>query len=712
MTIDRNMLAESMPIAVRAYAVKTEELENLPDVAGYPKFQPITSEWALIFDTETTTDATQRLRFGSYQVRKGDRLDEPGLFYDEAALTPSELKTLKAYAVDQELACLPLDVFVADVIYRVGYDYRGAVVGFNLPFDISRLALDAKTARYKGKNKLMRGGFTFQLSESLERPRVQIKHISSRSAFIQFAGTHHQRTARSKRKKKRFEPVTRGCFIDCKTLAAALTSQSHSLDSLAKRLKVSQKQSTEEHGQTLTATYIDYALQDTQTTWECYQALMQEYQLHGLSETHAHQIYSEASLGKAYLKEMGIQPWRALQPDCPPALLGKIMSAYYGGRSEVHIRKQVVQVLYCDFLSMYPTVCTLMGLWRFVVSQGMHWSDDTQAVRDQLEQLTLDQLQDATLWQNLTVLVKIKPDNDIFPVRARYVGDAQYTIGANYLTSEEPLWFTLADCMASKLLTGKTPQVLEALRFTPADIQADLKPVQVAGNPDYTVDPRESDFFKRVIDLRQQVKAQMASASPEEQATLDSQQLALKILANATSYGIFVELNVEEEKLKQDLTCFGPSGEPIPVKLKKHEVPGRFYHPLLAALITGAARLKLAITEKLAADQGLDWAFCDTDSMALAKPESMTQDDFYARCHQVREWFTPLNPYAQKAPLLKVEDENYSLDDPKQLEPLYCLAISSKRYALFNLDADNQPILRKASEHGLGHLLAPSEKST
>ena len=40
--------------------------------------------------------------------------------------------------------------------------------------------------------------------------------------------------------------------------------------------------------------------------------------------------------------------------------------------------------------------------------------------------------------------------------------------------------------------------------------------------------------------------------------------------------------------------------------------------PLLGVLITGAARLMLAITERLVLDEGLDWAFCDTDSMALA----------------------------------------------------------------------------------------------
>ncbi|MGE0621622.1 MAG: hypothetical protein AB7I04_01860 [Pseudomonadales bacterium] len=41
------------------------------------------------------------------------------------------------------------------------------------------------------------------------------------------------------------------------------------------------------------------------------------------------------------------------------------------------------------------------------------------------------------------------------------------------------------------------------------------------------------------------------------------------------------------------------------------------------------------------------------------------------------------------------------------MEPLYCLAISAKRYALFNLDRRGNPILRKASAHGLGHLIEP-----
>lgn len=77
----------------------------------------------------------------------------------------------------------------------------------------------------------------------------------------------------------------------------------------------------------------------------------------------------------------------------------------------------------------------------------------------------------------------------------------------------------------------------------------------------------------------------------------------------------------------------------------------------------------------------------------------------------MRQWFNPLNPYAEQSELLKVEKHNYSRTAPGSIEPLYCLAISSKRYALFNLDAQGKPVLRKPSVHGLGHLRPPYENN-
>jgi hypothetical protein len=102
-------------------------------------------------------------------------------------------------------------------------------------------------------------------------------------------------------------------------------------------------------------------------------------------------------------------------------------------------------------------------------------------------------------------------------------------------------------------------------------------------------------FYRRFIDLRSQVKEQLNTADPSDEADLDSQQQALKILANATSYGIFVELIVEELDATESRLCFGSGNDGFPVRVDKVETPGHYFHPLLATLITGAAHLMLAI---------------------------------------------------------------------------------------------------------------------
>ena len=179
----------------------------------------------------------------------------------------------------------------------------------------------------------------------------------------------------------------------------------------------------------MTPEYLDYAVNDTDVTWDCYVELRKLYDAHGLTETSPHRIYSEASLGKAYLRQMGIERWTKLQPDFSPEMLGTIMSTYYGGRAEVRIRRLKTRVLYCDFRSMYPTVCTLMGLWQFVIATGIEQEDWTAEARMLLERVTIDDLKRQNIWKFLTTLVQVSPDEDIFPVRARYGEDGR-TIGA------------------------------------------------------------------------------------------------------------------------------------------------------------------------------------------------------------------------------------------------------------------------------------------
>ena len=84
----------------------------------------------------------------------------------------------------------------------------------------------------------------------------------------------------------------------------------------------------------------------------------------------------------------------------------------------------------------------------------------------------------------------------------------------------------------------------------------------------------------------------------------------------------------------------------------------------------------------------------------------MSRQEFHKRARKVVDWFTPLNPYKKHGSILKIEDLNYESGSDK-MAPLYCFAISAKRYAMFNLTRDNRPVLRKASAHGLGHLLDP-----
>ena len=76
-----------------------------------------------------------------------------------------------------------------------------------------------------------------------------------------------------------------------------------------------------------------------------------------------------------------------------------------------------------------------------------------------------------------------------------------------------------------------------------------------------------------------------------------------------------------------------------------------------------------------------------------------------------------LNPYGpplDTEPLLKIEKENFDPDTGQQLK-LYCLSIASKRYAPFRKYATGRPVLvgkpgkYKRSEHGLGHLLDPTD---
>jgi hypothetical protein len=143
------------------------------------------SDWSLTFDTETLTDASQRLRIGTYQVRRGEGLVQAGVFLDPEVLTPSEIETVHQHADARGWRVRTLTDFVDDVFYPLALELGSLVIRFNLPFDISRLAIAHGPAKSPGGR--MRGGFSFRLSDNPKHPPVHVKRIGARAAFIRLA---------------------------------------------------------------------------------------------------------------------------------------------------------------------------------------------------------------------------------------------------------------------------------------------------------------------------------------------------------------------------------------------------------------------------------------------------------------------------------------------------------------------------------------------
>jgi len=81
--------------------------------------------------------------------------------------------------------------------------------------------------------------------------------------------------------------------------------------------------------------------------------------------------------------------------------------------------------------------------------------------------------------------------------------------------------------------------------------------------------------------------------------------------------GIFAEMNPEElsSKERARVEVFGLNA-PFICPSNAPETPGPFFFAPIAAWIPAAARLMLAVVERLVADAGGTYAFCDTDSMA------------------------------------------------------------------------------------------------
>ena len=704
-------MQERHDIFVRAHA----PLPSKRPWRGFP-----CAKWpnaALVFDTETKTDPTQKLNFGCFRryelIRNGYSCVEEGLFFadnlkhsDRSVLeqyvdNPLTIPKTEIFPPQPKLTLMRRNRFVRQVLW--GAIRRGdLIVGFNLPFDLSRLAVKFTNARKGGWSLVL----TLRKSKKSgateidpERPRIIITSINSKTAFFRLSSKWRPEEWRN-------EPR----FLDLRTLTFALRNVVSGLSSACRAFGVPGKMSHTPTGK-VTPKEISYCREDVAASGRLLNASKQEFDWHPI-DLRPDQAYSPASIAKAYLDAMNVvHPKEHLR--VANRIHGISMQAYYGGRAECRIRRTPVPVILTDFTSQYPTVNALLGNWNVLKASKIRFIPCTRAVREWLSKVTPEDAFDPAFWKHLSFFALVKPENDLLPVRTCYNGRTR-NIGLNYLSSRKPIWYAGPDIVASVLLNGRIPHVLKALRLQSAGQQEILTNTNFANM--VPIDPRNEDFFVRVIEQRNRLKSSNRPVSD-----------FLKVVGNSGSYGLFVQVDTETRQEPKNVRVY--SGEKTFLELSRYvEKTGPWYFPPLASLITSGGRLLLAMLERCIKDAHGSYLFCDTDSMCIvgsrrggdvacvggAQKHNEKEVIRALSFHQIKSIanrFNRLSPYDPKLvrDLLKIEDINFiDSDTRKPLRPLFGYAIAAKRYALYT-KIKNDIAVVKASGHGLGYLFAPKK---
>lgn len=622
---------------------------------------------------------------------------------------PKDSPGVKAYFV-------PLSEFLK-AFYREAVSQRCLIQGYNAGFDLSRLSCLVGPAT----KDFYRGGFSFIIwpdptgkrRANLYRPRLREKQLGPQSILLNFS------TIRLDGEGKEF--YTPPCeILELSQFCLSLLGEANTLDDAAKALGIpTQKTKISEHG-IITQDYFQYNRQDVLLTTQVAIAAMERFDQHpisrghfppgGLSET---QVYSGASVSKGYLTHMGIKSRLDIQPNFSRKAMAVGMESFTGGRSECRIWRTPVPVAPLDFVSNYPTVAGFQDLWELFIAEKVRVVRCVKDIRKLIKNITLDDLYNPETWKQFNGFVRIIPRGEILPVRAEHKEGGGWKIGNNPYFSDTPQWFAIADLVAAKIRDPEIkPEILEAFRLVPEGIQPDLKSVDFGGT--LTIDPKEDDFFIKIVEERARVKQGLKPYKGKSPAELEALSTFLKIMAVSGAYGIYAEINRKQlaanaTKIMNLWTSANPENYK-PLSTHYPEEGGRFFWAPLASLITAAGRLLLAMLQVEAENRGASYALMDTDSVFITyrkgggeiemagadKPIVLLNDE---QLDEIINKFDSLNPYDPEVipHLLKHEY--------KEDQPLLVLSLGPKRYVL--LDTSGEPVAWK--ESALGAILPPTD---
>jgi hypothetical protein len=193
-----------------------------------------------------------------------------------------------------------------------------------------------------------------------------------------------------------------------------------------------------------------------------------------------------------------------------------------------------------------------------------------------LRDVTLGDLRNKETWPKLRGVALVDPNDDILPYRAQYGvenedGSLNVNIGINRVISACPAWWTFADIIASKILTGRTPRILKTLELYPIGRQR-TNVIKLFGETEIDLG-KGDDFFTTLIDARIDVQDELdSSLTPvDRRAFLEAFQNALKLTANGTSYGVPNEFIVDDHKAEVPTMVYH-GGKETKVKARLHYI--------------------------------------------------------------------------------------------------------------------------------------------
>ena len=622
--------------------------------------------------------------------------------------------------------------FVDTVFWRAAYRQELPVVGWFLPEDLGRLAVDwteaggttadaislilwtwPKPDKRSRENTRRRPVLANGEVEDPYRPRVVVRMLDGQRPMVSF-------TRRKDPDPLDLMPegrdgivdarhVKRGRFVTVQMLAFSLNDKR--LDTLAVACNAFGLSLPDQVAGGGLAGRFARAVSEQAALTRLYRHLVEvEHERVAEGRLTPDKVFSQAAYGRAVLDAAGIEPPLARNPGLDRKWLGASMGGLFGGECAVSIRTptEPLPCLFFDYSSLYPVVASLQQADRLLKADRLEVEDeDTAVVLAELMAVAIDDLLDPQVHARLAFrFVEVAPDGAWLPHRVP--ADKHWKMQVSELDADRPLTYPAIDLVRAIQDTGVVPRLVRAWRVIAHGRQQGLRPVALPSGR--VVAPGEDLLFALA-----------------EQRLDGGSWRGAKPCANICCSGLYSQLDDNERTGKVLQHIHFADGRSQDEYGRDLEEPGRWYLPPLAASITAGARLMLHLARQLVHRAGGTVAYVDTDSLAIVAtptgglipcPGGTERDEQGRDCvralsfEEIEQALAPLealNPFrarhGDQAPrLLKLEADN--LKDGEQVVA-YLHARSTKNYDRYRLGAKGSRTtveVTKASEHGLGHL--------